>query len=105
MRIELAKKANEYFEKSYHRNDELTTSQIHSNSIAAFNNAINYRNNIRDNNKAIEICEFGLKFDSENYKLTNLKSELEEKILGEKYNDNPRKYIENHLLDKGWKVN
>lgn len=105
LRIELAKKANEYFEKSYHRNDELTTSQIHSNSIAAFNNAINYRNNIRDNNKAIEICEFGLKFDSENYKLTNLKSELEEKILGEKYNDNPRKYIENHLLDKGWKVN
>lgn len=104
LRIELAIKANEYFEKSYHRNEELTPSQIHSNSIAAYNNAINYRNNIRDNKKAIEICEFGLKFDPENYKLINLKTELEDKVLTEKYNDNPREYIENQLVEKGWKI-
>lgn len=103
-RIELAKKANEYFVNAYHRDEELTTSQIHSNSIAAFNNAINYRNNIRDNKKAIEICEFGLKSDPHNFKLIDLKSELEEKLLGEKYTEDPKKYISDQLSDKGWKM-
>ncbi|BDU25399.1 ATP-binding protein [Flavobacterium sp. GSB-24] len=103
-RIELAKIANEYFEKSYHRNEELTSSQIHSNSIAAFNNAINYRNNIRDNKKALEICSFGLKSDPDNYKLLSLKKELEEKIIGEKYYEDPKKYIKDQLVDKGWKL-
>ncbi|RRJ87143.1 ATP-binding protein [Paenimyroides tangerinum] len=103
-RIDLAKKANEYFEKSYHLDEELTSSQIHSNSMAAFNNAINYRNNIRDNEKALEICEFGLKNDPKNYKLLDLKNELIEKIRGNEFSKNPKQYIEENLKNTSWKI-
>lgn len=104
-RLDLARQANVYFQKSFHIGENLTSSQNHSNAIAAFNQAINYRNNIRDNRKAIELCDFGLKFEPDNFKLINLKDELEDKILGEKYEEDPKKYIENQLLNKGWKVN
>lgn len=104
LRIELAYKANEYFEKSYHKGEDLTSSQIHSNSMAAFSNAINYRNNIRDNHKALEICELALKDDPENYKLLNLKNELIDKIQGDSFSEDPKKYIENKLKNTTWKI-
>ncbi|MCD1116763.1 RNA-binding domain-containing protein [Chryseobacterium turcicum] len=103
-RLKLARKANEFFDKSYHNGDNLTTSQNHANAIAAFNHAINYRNNIRDVTKAIEICNLGLSYEKENIKLRSLKQELEDKIKGEAYNDNQKEYINDKLQNKGWHI-
>lgn len=103
-RLELARKANDFYEKSYHKIEELTPSQNHANAIAAFNQAINFRNNIRDNKKAIELCKYGLTFEPENSKLLSLLQELEDKLKGEKFEDNPKDYIQDKLQDKGWKI-
>lgn len=103
-RLNLARKANEFFDKSYHVGDSLTGSQNHANAIAAFNQAINYRNNIRDVNRAIEICNSGLNYEKENFKLLSLKEELEDKIKGETYIDNPKDYINDKLQNKGWHI-
>jgi len=103
-KILLARKANEYYDKSYYLGDKLTYSQAHSNAIASYNHAINYRNNIRDNNKALEICKKGLEFEPNNTKLQFLKSELEDKLQSSEFEIDPVDYIKTKLSNSGWKV-
>lgn len=100
----LGKKANEFYEKSYYSSDNLNSYQIRSNAISAYNQAINYRNNIRDNIKAIEICNKGLSYESDNIKLLKLKTELEDKIQSAYFEYDPKAYITNKLATNGWNI-
>jgi hypothetical protein len=100
----LARKANEFYEKSYYIGDNLNSYQIRSNAISSYNQAINYRNNIRDNIKAIEICNKGLEYEPDNIKLSKLKLELEDKIQSTYFEYDPKAYISNKLAASGWKI-
>lgn len=94
-RIELGAKANEHFDKAIYTGDDLSKTEIHSNAIACFGKAINIRNNVRDDRKAIETCNIGLEYEPENSKLLELKEQLEFKI-------DPNNYAKKAFADKGW---
>jgi hypothetical protein len=96
-RYELGTIANEHFEKALYIGKNLSKVEIHSNAITCFGKAINIRNNIRDDLRALEMCEKGLTYEPENTKLLELKEELEFKV-------NPDNYTKNAFAEKGWKV-
>lgn len=96
-RYELGTIANEHFEKALYIGENLSKVEVHSNAITCFGKAINIRNNIRDDLKALEACEKGLTYEPENTKLLQLKEELEFKV-------NPDNYTKNAFAEKGWKV-
>ncbi len=79
-RHKIGDKANHHYEKAVYRNEKLSKMELHSNAIAYFGKAINTRNNIRDDYKALKACEQGLKHEPENTKLLELKEQLEYKI-------------------------
>lgn len=103
-RLELASLANKYYEKSYYLDEELSPSNKHTNAIAAYNHAVNYRNNIRDYERALEICNNGLNYEPDNFKLINLQNELSEKLKGNNFSENPESYIKEKLAEKGWRI-
>lgn len=90
-----ANTANEHFENSYYKSDKLTPTQIHSNAITAYNQALNLTRNLRDYPKAFEIVNFGLTFESNNPKLLNLKQDITYKL-------NPEEYSKKLFEEKGW---
>lgn len=96
-RYELGAIANEHFEKALYVGENLSKVEVHSNAINCFGKAINIRNNIRDDLKALEACEKGLTYEPENTKLLKLKEELEFKV-------NPDNFTKNAFSEKGWKV-
>lgn len=93
-KIELAEKANEYFEKSFYKGENLTKQEKHSNAITACGYATNLKRN-RDNVKALDICLKGLEYEPDNHILLGLKRDIE-------YYVDPKKYVAENLKDKGW---
>lgn len=94
-RIELGAKANEYYDAAIYSGEELSKTEIHSNAITYFGKAINIRNNVRDDDKAIKACEEGLKFEPENSKLLELKEQLE-------FKKDPNNFAKKVFAEKGW---
>jgi tetratricopeptide (TPR) repeat protein len=90
-----AKLANDHFEKSYYTDDKITPTQVHSNAITAFNQALNLMKNLRDFQKAFEIASKGLTFEPKNSKLLNLQQDLSYKL-------NPEEYSKKLFTEKGW---
>lgn len=90
-----AYKANEHFEKAYHIGKSLSPTQIHSNAITSFSHSLNYKINLREYKNAYEICAKGLTYEPKNFKLTQLKDQLE-------YVTNPSQYAAEKLREKGW---
>lgn len=87
--------ANNHFEKSYYKNEKLTPTQIHSNAITAYNQALNLTRNLRNYSEAFEIVSLGLTFEENNLKLLNLKQDLTYKL-------NPEEYSKKLFEKKGW---
>ena len=94
-KIELSEKANQYFEKSFYIGDNLTKQEKHSNAITACGYAFNLKRNIKDNNKALEICLKGLSYEPDNYILLELKKEIE-------FIMDSKKYTVDSFKRKGW---
>ncbi len=92
---EIAEKANYFFEKAFYIGSNLTYTEKHSNAITACGYAINYKNNIRDDGKALELCKKGLEYEPENLMLLELEKELEFKI-------NPSNFAMTKFKEKGW---
>ncbi|RRJ87675.1 ATP-binding protein [Flavobacterium macacae] len=92
---QVAEKANIYFEKAFYKSDNLTYTERHSNAIAAFGYASNFKNNIRNDESALKICNLGLEYEPENTILIELKRELEFKL-------NPTNYTAQVFREKGW---
>jgi hypothetical protein len=90
-----AKLANDHFEKSYYTDDKITPTQVHSNAITAFNQALNLMKNLRDFQKAFEIASKGLTFEPKNSKLLNLQQDLSYKL-------SPEEYSKKLFTEKGW---
>ena len=91
----IAEKANSYFEKAFYTDVNLSYTEKHSNAITAFGYAVNIKNNIRDDYKALKICKKGLEYEPENIKLNELKKDLEYKI-------DPNNYSVIKFKEKGW---
>lgn len=87
--------ANEHFEKAYFNSSNLTKTQIHSNSITATNQSLNYKANLRDNQKALEYCERALELEPRNSKILKMR----EDIL---FHLNPKEYSIQKMKEKGW---
>ena len=92
---QIAEKANIYYKKAFYSGENLTYTQKHSNAITAYGYAINVQNNIRDDKKALEICNVGLTFEPVNPKLLELEKQLNFKV-------DPQNYIEDVFKEKGW---
>lgn len=95
MKKEIAEKANFFFEKAFYNGDSLTYTEKHSNAISACGCALNFKNNIRNDNEALKWCKKGLEYEPDNNMLLELKSELEFKI-------DPSNYAIQQLKEKGW---
>lgn len=96
-KYKVAEKANEYFEKAYYNGDKLTQTQIHSNAITSFGHAANVRNNMRNDELALEICKKGLQYEPFNTMLLEVHEQLEFKL-------NPSEFSLKAFEEKGWKV-
>ena len=96
-RYEIGAKANEHYEQAIYTDEKLSKMEIHSNAITCFGKAINIRNNIRDDEKALKTCEEGLLFEPDNVKLLEIKEQLEFKM-------NPNSFTKNGFAEKGWVV-
>lgn len=92
---QIAEKANKYFEKAFYNSDDLTYTEKHSNAITAFGYALNVKNNIRNDENALNLCNKGLEYEPDNYKLIELKKELE-------FKTNPANYTSQIFREKGW---
>lgn len=92
---QVAEKANIYFEKAFYKSDNLTYTEKHSNAIAAFGYASNFKNNMRDDESALKVCNLGLEYEPENMILIELKRELEFKL-------NPTNFATEIFKEKGW---
>ena len=95
MKKEIAEKANFFFEKAFYNGDSLTYTEKHSNAISACGCALNFKNNIRNDNEALKWCKKGLEYEPDNNMLLELKRELEFKI-------DPSNYAIQQLKEKGW---
>lgn len=93
----LATLANDHFNKAYYEDENLSQTQIHSNAITSFSYAVNIKNNLKDFDRALEICAKGLSYEPDNYKLLDLKEQLE-------YRLDPNKYTKSAFEGKGWKI-
>lgn len=94
-RLAIGEKADLHYDRAIYTGDKLSKMQIHSNAITCFGKAINIRNNIRDDNKAIDACNQGLIFEPDNYKIQELKDQLNYKI-------DPNKATRDAFAEKGW---
>jgi hypothetical protein len=92
---QVAERANLYFEKAFYINDNLTYTEKHSNAITAYGYALNYKNNIRNDEEALRLCKVGLNYEPDNTILQGLERELEFKI-------NPANYAKEIFKEKGW---
>lgn len=90
-----AREANRHFEKAYYEDNDITLTQKHSNAITSFSHAQNLKTILRDYDKAMEICEKGLSFESDNIKLIELKEDL-------LYRKDPENYTMDRFISKGW---
>lgn len=96
-RFLIGEKADEHYNKAVYSIGTLSKMQTHSNAITYFGKAINIRNNIRDDNKAIATCNEGLVFEPDNSKLIELRDQLVFKV-------DPNKLTRDAFKEKGWGV-
>jgi hypothetical protein len=92
---QVAEKANVYFQKAFYLSEDLTYTEKHSNAITAYGYALNYKNNIRNDEDALKLCKVGLDYESDNLILQSLEKELEFKL-------NPSNYAKEIFKEKGW---